>query len=69
MKKITILAIIFYQKHLRHIHNRRCIYTPSCSNYGIQAIEKYGVVKGCYFTYSRIKRCNGALYQGGVDYP
>lgn len=69
MKILAILAIRFYQKHLRQLHNRRCIYTPSCSNYGIQAIEKYGVIKGCCYTYSRIKRCNGALYQGGIDQP
>lgn len=69
MKHLAILAIRFYQRHLRHLHNRRCIYTPSCSNYAILAIEKYGVMKGCYFAFLRIKRCNGALYKGGVDYP
>lgn len=69
MKFIAISVIRFYQKRLRHLHNRSCIYTPSCSNYGIQAIEKYGAIKGCYYTYLRIKRCNGALYQGGIDYP
>jgi putative membrane protein insertion efficiency factor len=69
MKIIAIFAIRFYQKNLRHLHNRRCIYTPSCSNYGIQAIEKYGTIKGCYFIYSRIKRCNGAIFKGGEDYP
>lgn len=69
MKKLAIFTIRFYQKRLRHLHNRRCIYTPSCSNYGIEAIEKYGVIRGSYNTYLRIKRCNGALYQGGVDLP
>ncbi|TNI80894.1 membrane protein insertion efficiency factor YidD [Aeromonas veronii] len=69
MKIIAILAVRFYQKHLRHRHNRRCIYTPSCSNYTIAAIEKYGVIKGCRYGYLRIKRCNGALYKGGEDLP
>ena len=69
MKTLAIFAIRFYQNHLRHFHNRQCIYTPSCSHYGIQAIEKYGFLNGCRFTALRIKRCNGALYQGGDDYP
>ncbi|WP_365304662.1 membrane protein insertion efficiency factor YidD [uncultured Thiodictyon sp.] len=69
MKRLAILAIRFYQRRLRHTHNRECIYTPSCSHYGILAIEKYGIFKGCYCTYLRVRRCNGALFQGGEDYP
>jgi putative membrane protein insertion efficiency factor len=69
MKRIGIFAIRFYQKHLRKLHNRICIYTPTCSEYGITAIEKYGLIKGSYYTLLRIKRCNGALYKGGIDYP
>jgi conserved hypothetical protein YidD len=69
MRQLGILAIRFYQRHLRQLHNRRCIYTPSCSEYGILALNKYGFIRGCWYTYLRIKRCNGALYRGGVDYP
>ena len=69
MKFLAIAMIKFYQRYLRGFHNRSCIYTPSCSNYTIQAIKKYGVITGCKFGYQRIKRCNGALYQGGVDEP
>ncbi|RUR53184.1 membrane protein insertion efficiency factor YidD [Halomonas populi] len=67
MKFILIGFIRVYQKYLRRFHNRECIYTPSCSNYTIQAIQKYGAVKGAYYGYLRIKRCNGALYSGGND--
>ena len=69
MKALAISAIRFYQRHLRHRHNRQCIYTPTCSEYGILAYEKYGFIKGSRVTYLRIKRCNGALYQGGRDDP
>lgn len=69
MKWLAKLPIKFYQRHLRHTHNRKCIYYPSCSNYGLQSIEKHGVVKGWSYTLSRIKRCNGALYKGGEDFP
>lgn len=67
MKFIAIAFIKFYQKYLRTLHNRRCIYSPSCSAYTIQAVTKYGAVKGCYIGYLRIKRCNGALFEGGND--
>lgn len=69
MRWAGIALIQFYQRYLRHFHNRKCIYTPTCSDYGIQAIEKYGLRKGIQYTYLRIKRCNGALYQGGIDPP
>lgn len=69
LKWLAVQPIIFYQKYLRHLHNRECIYTPSCSNYTIQAIWKYGPFRGWYFGIKRIKRCNGALYRGGEDAP
>lgn len=69
MKRLAILAIRFYQLNLRKLHNRECIYTPSCSEYGIIAIEKYGVITGIRYTYLRIKRCNGSRFQGGEDLP
>lgn len=69
MTLLAVWLIRFYQKHLRGFHNRECIYRPSCSNYAILAIEKYGAVKGIRYGWLRIKRCNGALYQGGADFP
>ncbi|MDE2030519.1 MAG: membrane protein insertion efficiency factor YidD [Alphaproteobacteria bacterium] len=69
MKWLALSAIRFYQRHLRGLHNKKCIYTPSCSHYGILAIEKYGLAKGAIHTFARIKRCNGALYKGGIDCP
>ena len=69
LRKIIVGLIKFYQRHLRSFHNKECIYTPSCSEYGVLAISKFGVVRGGYLTLLRIKRCNGALYKGGVDYP
>jgi len=69
LRRIALALLKFYQRHLRRFHNKECIYTPSCSDYGVLAIGKFGVVRGGYITVLRIKRCNGALYQGGVDYP
>lgn len=47
MKIIFIRIIRFYQKYLSALKGRAtCIYTPTCSQYAIEAIEKYGVLKG-----------------------
>lgn len=47
MKIIFIKIIRFYQKYLSALKGRAtCIYTPTCSQYAIEAIEKYGVLKG-----------------------
>lgn len=43
-----------------------CIYTPTCSQYSIEAIEKYGAFKGSYLTAKRILRCN-PFAKGGYD--
>ena len=43
-----------------------CIYHPTCSQYAIEAIEKYGVCKGCWLAVRRIVRCN-PLHVGGYD--
>ena len=50
MKKICIYFIEWYQKHISKFFvakNIRCKYYPTCSEYTKQAIEKYGVLRGC----------------------
>ncbi len=44
MKKLMIAGIRFYRKHLSKykLPTQHCIYTPTCSEYGLEAIEKYG---------------------------
>ncbi len=43
-----------------------CIYTPTCSQYAIEAIEKYGSIKGTYLAVRRILRCH-PFRKGGYD--
>lgn len=56
--KFLILLIRIYQWTLSPLIGRSCRYTPTCSNYGIEAIEKYGAIKGGWLTFKRILSCN-----------
>ena len=56
--KLLILLIRIYQVTLSPFIGRHCRYVPTCSNYGIEAIKKYGAVKGGWLTVKRILSCN-----------
>ncbi|MCD7884110.1 MAG: membrane protein insertion efficiency factor YidD [Lachnospiraceae bacterium] len=66
MKKILIRMIRFYQKYLSPLKRTRCPYTPTCSQYGLEAIQKYGALKGSAMAAWRIMRCN-PFSRGGYD--
>ena len=66
MKKLMIRAIRFYQKFLSPLKSTKCPYIPSCSQYGLEAIEKYGALKGGLLAARRILRCN-PFSKGGFD--
>lgn len=66
MKKILIAGIRFYQKYLSPMKRTRCPYIPTCSQYGLEAIEKYGAIKGSLLALWRILRCN-PFSKGGFD--
>ncbi|HIE59393.1 MAG TPA: membrane protein insertion efficiency factor YidD [Hydrogenothermaceae bacterium] len=68
MKQNLIRFIKIYQKVLSPFLGNNCRYYPSCSEYSIQAIEKYGVLKGIFKSIWRILRCN-PFSKGGIDYP
>ena len=58
LKKLMILLIRFYQKILSPLLPNVCRYTPSCSEYFIQALQIHGVMKGCWLGIKRILRCH-----------
>ena len=66
MKKILICMIRFYQKYISPMKGTKCPYIPTCSQYGLEAIEKYGAVKGSILAAWRILRCN-PFAKGGYD--
>lgn len=55
---IMIGLIKLYQMTLSPLIGRACRYTPTCSNYGIEAIRKYGPFKGGWLTLKRVASCN-----------
>ena len=58
MKKILIALIKFYQAAVSPHLGANCKYIPTCSQYGIEAIERFGALKGFALTFWRILRCN-----------
>ena len=66
MKNILIAMIRFYQKYISPLKHVRCPYIPTCSQYAIEAIMKYGAVKGSYLAARRILRCH-PFAKGGYD--
>ena len=57
MRNVLIGCIKLYQKTPLSSHSA-CRYTPTCSNYAIEALQKYGTIKGGYIALRRIFRCN-----------
>ncbi|MBQ2799792.1 MAG: membrane protein insertion efficiency factor YidD [Lachnospiraceae bacterium] len=66
MKKILIFMIKFYRIYISPMKRTKCPYYPSCSQYGLEAVEKYGAVKGGILAAWRILRCN-PFSRGGID--
>ena len=66
LKKLFIFLIKFYQKYLSPLKTTKCPYCPTCSAYGLQAVQKYGAIKGGGLALWRIIRCN-PFSHGGYD--
>lgn len=58
MKWLFKLPILFYQYVISPLFPPACRYTPSCSNYMIEAIDEWGPIKGGYLGIRRILRCH-----------
>lgn len=65
-KNIAIGGIRVYQAVLGPYLGGRCRFYPSCSEYGCEAVERHGVVKGIGLTAMRVAKCH-PFHRGGVD--
>jgi hypothetical protein len=66
MRRVALLLIRGYQRGLSPLLPPSCRFVPSCSDYGYQAIEKYGIIRGGAMAVWRILRCN-PFNKGGYD--
>ncbi len=66
MKAILIYLINLYKRYFSPILPKSCRYYPTCSEYTLQAIEKYGALRGSWKGIKRISRCH-PFHKGGLD--
>lgn len=58
MKRVLLALIRFYRRYISPMRPPCCRYIPTCSKYAIEAIEKYGALRGGFLALKRILRCH-----------
>jgi len=66
MKKILMFLIKIYQRTISPLTPPSCRFYPTCSHYGIEAIDKHGSLKGSWLAARRISKCH-PFHAGGFD--
>ncbi len=66
LRTLVVAPILLYQKTVSGLTGSRCKYYPSCSEYAVQAIGKFGILRGLVLAGWRLLRCN-PLSRGGFD--
>ena len=66
MKRVLLWMIRFYRTEISPPRAPCCRFIPTCSAYALEAVEKYGAVKGTFLATKRILRCN-PFHKGGYD--
>lgn len=66
MKVVLLFLIRFYRGFLSPLKPPSCRYIPTCSEYAMIAVEKYGAAKGSFLAIKRILRCH-PFHKGGYD--
>lgn len=68
MLKFLFLSIIqFYRKVISPLKPPTCRFYPTCSQYGLEAIQRFGAIRGGWLTLKRISKCH-PFHPGGIDY-
>lgn len=68
MKNFIINILLIYKKFISPLLGKHCRFYPSCSEYAVLAINKYGILVGIAKSVIRILKCQ-PLHPGGVDFP
>lgn len=58
MRKVFLMPVYFYRYCISPLTPPSCRYTPTCSQYMVEAVMKYGIIKGGWLGLKRIARCN-----------
>lgn len=66
MKQLVVWIILFYRKVISPYKSPCCRFVPTCSEYAIAAVEKYGAGKGLLLAVKRILKCH-PFHEGGYD--
>jgi putative membrane protein insertion efficiency factor len=66
VKRAVLAALRFYKARVSPLLPPSCRYTPTCSEYAYQAVERHGVVRGSWLAAKRVARCH-PLAKGGYD--
>ncbi len=66
LRRAAVLPIRGYQRLISPLLGPRCRYYPSCSEYAVQAVERFGILRGLVLATWRLLRCN-PFSHGGVD--
>ena len=65
-KRLLLWLIRFYRRNISPMYPACCRFMPTCSQYALEAVEKYGALKGGYLALRRILRCH-PFCKGGYD--
>jgi putative membrane protein insertion efficiency factor len=68
MTRLLIATIEVYKRWLSPLLPRSCRFSPTCSEYAMLALEKYGFVRGAILAAARVARCQ-PFHPGGIDLP
>ncbi|MBQ6692622.1 MAG: membrane protein insertion efficiency factor YidD [Clostridia bacterium] len=66
MKKVVLALLRGYKKYISPCLPSACRFTPTCSEYAMEAVQEWGVFIGLILTTGRLLRCN-PLFKGGYD--
>ena len=67
LRTIAVVPIRLYQRAISPALPQRCKYYPTCSEYAVQAVRSYGILKGLVLAAWRLLRCNPWSH-GGIDF-
>ena len=68
MKGLFLALIRFYQRNISPLRPTCCRFIPTCSQYALEAVEKYGALKGGWLALRRVAKCHPCHKQHSIEY-